>query len=102
MSAHLVVLQKRTSLDYNMIKMINQVILRNKLHILKSCPKTTFVVYIDIVRKQMQIDYLACPAAVEDKLAGKHAVKANEARQILLTSPRFRFAEKGYMRGNDV
>jgi uncharacterized DUF497 family protein len=50
----------------------------------------------------MQIDFIVCPAAIEEKLEKKHGVKAKEARQILLNTPRFRFAEKGFVEGDDV
>jgi len=50
----------------------------------------------------MQIDYIVCPDAIEEKLAKKHHVKLREARQALLNSPRIRFAETGYTEGEDV
>jgi uncharacterized DUF497 family protein len=50
----------------------------------------------------MQIDYIVCPDVIEEKLAKKHQVKVREARQALLNSPRIRFAEKGYVEGEDV
>jgi len=50
----------------------------------------------------MQIDYLVCPEKIEDKLESKHHVTVREARQVLLSKPRIRFAEKGYTVGNDV
>ena len=50
----------------------------------------------------MQIDYIVCPDAIEEKLAKKHHVKLREARQVLLNSPRIRFAEKGNIEGEDV
>ena len=42
----------------------------------------------------MQIDVVYCPAAIEDKLLAKHAVTVREVRQVLLSRPRIRFAEK--------
>ncbi len=50
----------------------------------------------------MQIDYIVCPANIEEKLAKKHHVSVREARQMLLNSPRIRFAEKGHTEGEDV
>lgn len=50
----------------------------------------------------MQIDYIVCPDEIEDKLASKHGVALREVRQVLLSQPRIRFAEKGYVEGNDV
>ena len=37
-----------------------------------------------------------------DKLERKHAVKQEEVKQVLASSPRFRFVEKGHRRGEDV
>lgn len=42
------------------------------------------------------------PAIIEDKLESKHNVTVQEARQVLLSTPRIRFAEKGHTKGNDV
>lgn len=50
----------------------------------------------------MRIDYIICPANIEDKLTTKHNVQITEARQVLLSAPRIRFAEKGYTPGDDV
>jgi uncharacterized DUF497 family protein len=50
----------------------------------------------------MRIDYIICPAHIEDKLISKHNVQVSEARQVLLTDPRIRFAEKGHTPGDDV
>jgi uncharacterized protein len=50
----------------------------------------------------MQIDYIVCPEIIEEKLAKKHHVTLREARQTLLNNPRIRFAEKGYIEGEDV
>lgn len=50
----------------------------------------------------MQIDYIVCPEVIEEKLAKKHHVTVREARQTLLNSPRMRFAENGYIEGEDV
>jgi len=50
----------------------------------------------------MQIDYIVCPESIEEKLVKKHHVSAREVRQALLNNPRFRFAEKGYIHGEDV
>ncbi len=50
----------------------------------------------------MQIDYIVCPENIEEKLAKKHRVALREVRQVLLNNPRIRFAEKGYIEGEDV
>jgi len=50
----------------------------------------------------MQIDYIVCPENIEGKLESKHHVTVQEARQVLLSKPRIRFAEKGYTEGEDV
>ena len=50
----------------------------------------------------MQIDYIVCPEKIEDKLESTHQVTVREARQVLLSKHRIRFAEKGYTAGNDV
>lgn len=50
----------------------------------------------------MRIDYIVCPAHIEDKLISKHHVTALEARQAILNNPRIRFAEQGYIEGEDV
>lgn len=50
----------------------------------------------------MEIDYVICPDNIEDKLESKHRMTVPEARQVLLNNPRIRFAEKGYIEGNDV
>ena len=50
----------------------------------------------------MRIDIIVCPEKIESKLESKHHVTVREARQVLLSKPRIRFAEKGYTEGNDV
>jgi len=50
----------------------------------------------------MQIDYIVCPELIEVKLEVKHNVTVLEARQVLMSRPRFRFAEKGFTDGEDV
>ena len=50
----------------------------------------------------MQIDFIICPETIEDKIASKHNVMVNEAREVLLGKPRIRFAEKGRSEGEDV
>jgi uncharacterized protein len=50
----------------------------------------------------MQIDYIVCPEIIEEKLARKHHVTMREVRQALLNGPRIRFAERGYVEGEDV
>ena len=50
----------------------------------------------------MRIDYIVCPADIEDKLISKHHVTSLEARQAILNNPRIRFAEQGYIEGEDV
>ena len=46
----------------------------------------------------MKIDFIVCPTKIENKLETKHQVIVKEARQVLLSKPRFRFAEKGYVK----
>ena len=50
----------------------------------------------------MQIDSVVCPEHIEEKLETKHNVTCREARQVLLSQPRIRFAEKGHTEGEDV
>lgn len=50
----------------------------------------------------MKVDYIVCPANIEDKLESEHNVTVREARQVLLSNPRIRFAEKGHTKGEDV
>ena len=50
----------------------------------------------------MQIDSVVCPEHIEEKLEMKHNVTLREARQVLLSQPRIRFAEKGHVEGEDV
>jgi uncharacterized DUF497 family protein len=50
----------------------------------------------------MQIDSVVCPEHIEEKLETKHNVTCREARQVLLSRPRIRFAEKGHTEGEDV
>jgi len=50
----------------------------------------------------LKIDYIVCPDDIEDKLESKHNVTVREARQVLLSNPRIRFAEKGHTKGEDV
>ena len=50
----------------------------------------------------MQIDFIVCPQNIEEKIESKHHISLEESRQILLGTPRIRFAEKGYTKGNDV
>jgi uncharacterized DUF497 family protein len=50
----------------------------------------------------MRIDYIVCPDNIADKIASKHRLTVREARQVLLSKPRIRFAEKGHIANNDV
>ena len=50
----------------------------------------------------MRVDFIVCADYVEDKLETKHNVTCQEAREVLLNSPRIRFAEKGHTKGEDV
>ncbi|MBM3144127.1 MAG: BrnT family toxin [Chloroflexi bacterium] len=50
----------------------------------------------------MRIDYIVCPADIEDKLVTKHHVTALEAKQTILNNPRIHFAEQGYTEGENV
>lgn len=53
-------------------------------------------------RAAVNIQYIICPEAIQDKLESKHRVTVPEARETLLSHPRFRFAEKGHVEGEDV
>jgi uncharacterized DUF497 family protein len=50
----------------------------------------------------MRIDFIVCPEVIEEKIESKHSVACREARQVLLNTPRMRFAEKGHTSGEDV
>lgn len=50
----------------------------------------------------MQIEQIICPYLIEDKIRSKHNVTVHEARQVLISNPRIRFAEKGYTKGDNV
>jgi uncharacterized DUF497 family protein len=50
----------------------------------------------------MEIAVIFCPDYIEEKLETKHHVTVREAQQVLLSTPRIRFAERGYTEGNDV
>ncbi len=50
----------------------------------------------------MRIDFITCPDEIIEKLARKHNVSEQEARQVLLNNPRIRFAENGYIEGENV
>jgi len=50
----------------------------------------------------MRIDYIVCPDNIADNIASKHRMTVREARQVLLSQPRIRFAEKGHIANNDV
>ena len=50
----------------------------------------------------MRIDFIICPDEINEKLARKHNVTEQDARQVLLNNPRIRFAENGYTEGEDV
>ncbi|MCP4348002.1 MAG: BrnT family toxin [Desulfobacterales bacterium] len=50
----------------------------------------------------MNIDKIVIPSEIEDKIEYKHKVRYHEVRQLMMNSPRIRFAEKGNIKGNDV
>lgn len=50
----------------------------------------------------MRIEFISCPEHIQEKIATKHGVTCLEARQVLLSRPRVRFAEQGYTEGEDV
>jgi len=50
----------------------------------------------------MKIEFIVCPDEITEKLARKHHVTDQEAREVLLNHPRIRFAENGYTEGEDV
>lgn len=50
----------------------------------------------------MRINYIVCPDHIADKLENEHRVAVPEVREVLLSYPRIRFAEKGHTPGEDV
>ncbi len=50
----------------------------------------------------INITHIICTEKIEEKLEVKHGVILKEVRQLLLGKPRVRFAEKGYVRDEDV
>jgi uncharacterized DUF497 family protein len=50
----------------------------------------------------VQIENIVCSDQTEAKLKSKHHVTLRDARQILFSQPRIRFAEKGHTSGEDV
>lgn len=50
----------------------------------------------------MQIERVVCSERIEAKLESKHHVTFIEAKHILFSEPRIRFAEKGHTIGEDV
>jgi len=50
----------------------------------------------------MRIDFIVCPERIAEKLESKHNVTCREARQVLFSQPRIRFAEKGHTEGENV
>jgi uncharacterized DUF497 family protein len=50
----------------------------------------------------LRIEFIICPDEINEKLARKHNVTEQEARQVLQNKPRIRFAENGYIDGEDV
>lgn len=50
----------------------------------------------------MRIEAIICPEEIEVKIETKHDVRCRETRQVLMNSPRVRFAEKGHTPGHNV
>ena len=50
----------------------------------------------------MQIERIVCSERIEAKLESKRHVTFREARQVVFSEPRIRFAEKGHTAGEDV
>lgn len=50
----------------------------------------------------MRIEFIICPAHIEEKLQVKHSVTAYEAEQVLISKHRIRFLEKGLTKGEDL
>ncbi len=50
----------------------------------------------------MKIDKIVIPPDIENKIEYKHDVRRSEVRQVMISGPRIRFAEKGNVKGNDV
>ena len=51
---------------------------------------------------ELQIETIVCPERIEAKIESKHHVTFSEARHILFSHPRIRFAEKERTAGEDV
>lgn len=50
----------------------------------------------------MRIDKIVVPVPIQEKIVSKHGVEVDEARYVLLSGPRIRFAEKGHIEGENV
>ena len=50
----------------------------------------------------MNIEKIVISVETENKIEYKHDVRRNEIRQVMISLPRIRFAEKGNVKGNDV
>jgi uncharacterized DUF497 family protein len=50
----------------------------------------------------VKIENIVCSERTEAKLETKHHVTFREARQVLFSQPRIRFAENGHTAGEDV
>jgi len=50
----------------------------------------------------MQIEIIVCSGRIEEKLESKHNVTCREAREVLFSQPRIRFAEKGHTEDQNV
>lgn len=48
------------------------------------------------------IEAIVIPRDIEDKLEWKHNVTRREVEQVLTTTPKFRFAEKGHVQGENL
>lgn len=50
----------------------------------------------------MNVESVIIPQNIEDKLETKHNVTRREVEQVFNSQPRFRFAEKGHVRGEHL
>lgn len=50
----------------------------------------------------MDINEIVCPASIEDNLIGKHNISLEEVHEVLWSVPRVRFAERGFVDGEDI
>lgn len=50
----------------------------------------------------MIVEAVVIPRSIEDKLDSKHNVTRQEVEQVFASAPKFRFAEKGHVQGENL